>query len=145
VIGSIAASLYGNRLGQTIPHGLPVQAAHTARGSLGGALVAAQQLRHSGLAIPAHHLTDAAVGAFLHSFSGGLKVAGAIAFAGAVIAAVLLPARPGTAADADAPVGDGSPADALREPALAPIAAGAALLDEETVGACSLGASNPAG
>ena len=144
VIGSIAASLYSNRLSQTIPHGLPVQAAHTARGSLGGALIAAQHLGHSGLTIPAHHLTAAAVGAFLHSFTGSLQVAGAIAFAGAAIAAALLPSRPGTPRDAGAPIGDGAPADTVDDPALEPITEGAELLDAEPVGACSLGASNPA-
>src|SRR5437588_10618143 len=50
VIGSIAASLYGSRLGQTIPAGLPAAAARAARGSVGGALVAAQHLAHGGLA-----------------------------------------------------------------------------------------------
>jgi hypothetical protein len=144
VIGSIAASLYSNRLNQTIPHGLPVQVAHTARGSLGGALVAAQHLGHSGLTIPAHHLTAAAVGAFLHSFTGGLQVAAVIAFAGAVIAAVLLPSRPGTPQDTLAPIGDEAPTDALTEPALDPIPEAAPLLDAEPVGACALCASNPA-
>jgi hypothetical protein len=144
VIGSIAASLYSSRLDHTIPHGLPAQAAHTARGSLGGALIAAQHLGQSGLTIPAHHLTAAAVGAFLHSFTGSLQVASAIAFAGAVIAAALLPARPGTPRDAEAPVGDGAPADAVGESSLAPIPEGAAPLDAEPVGACSAGASNPA-
>ena len=94
VIGSVAASLYGNRLGLTIPPGLPAQAAHAARGSLGGALVAAQHLGRAGLVIPARRLTAAAVGAFLHSFNGSLQVAGAIAFGGAAMAAALLPSRP---------------------------------------------------
>jgi EmrB/QacA subfamily drug resistance transporter len=95
VVGSIAASLYGHRLGSTIPSGLPADAAHAANGSIGGALVAAQSLRHAGLAGPARDLTDAATGAFLHSFSGSLVVAGAIALAGALMAAILLPSRPG--------------------------------------------------
>jgi EmrB/QacA subfamily drug resistance transporter len=94
VIGSIAASLYSSRLGLTLPHGLPAQAAHAARGSLGGALVAAQHLSRSGLTIPAHRLTTSAVEAFLHSFHGSLRVAGAIAFGGAAMAAALLPSRP---------------------------------------------------
>ncbi|MBV8951188.1 MAG: MFS transporter, partial [Actinobacteria bacterium] len=112
VIGSIAASLYARRLGSTIPRGLPAQAASAAKGSLGGALVAAQALRNVGLAGPAHALTNAASGAFLHSFGGSLRVAGAIAFAGAVMAAALLPARPKAtvdavdAVDADAEVGE---------------------------------------
>jgi hypothetical protein len=94
VIGSIAASLYTNRLGQTIPRGIPLHAALAAKGSVGGALVAAQSLAHAGAAIPAHHLTTAAIGAFLHSFNGACLVAGAVAVGGAVMAAALLPSRP---------------------------------------------------
>jgi EmrB/QacA subfamily drug resistance transporter len=97
VIGSIAASLYGSRLGSTIPQHLPAQVAVAARGSVGGALVAAQHLARAGLALPAHNLSSAAVGAFLHSLAGGLQVAGAVAVGGAVMAAALLPARPGAA------------------------------------------------
>jgi hypothetical protein len=104
VIGSIAASLYGSRLGATIPHDLPPHAALAARGSLGGALVAAQNLARAGHAIPAQHLRIAAVGAFLHSL-GSLRIAGAIALGGAIMAAALLPSRPRvTAAVETAPV-----------------------------------------
>jgi EmrB/QacA subfamily drug resistance transporter len=100
VIGSVASSLYANHLGSTLPGGLPPDAAHAAKGSLGGALVAAQGLAHSGATAAAHSLDLAAVGAFLHGFSGSLRVAGAITLVGAVLAATWLPARP--AAD-DAP------------------------------------------
>jgi EmrB/QacA subfamily drug resistance transporter len=90
VIGSVAASLYGNRLGATIPHDIPLGAALAAKGSVGGALVAAQHLGSAGGALGA-----AAIGAFLHSFAGGLRVAGSVALSGAVMAAALLPSRPG--------------------------------------------------
>jgi EmrB/QacA subfamily drug resistance transporter len=89
VIGSIAASLYHSRLTATIPPHLPAQAIVAARGSVGGALVAAKSAGGAG-----HALANAAVGAFLHSVSGALKVAGAVALAGAVMATLLLPARP---------------------------------------------------
>jgi EmrB/QacA subfamily drug resistance transporter len=105
VIGSIAASLYGNRLGTTIPHDLPLHAALAAKGSVGGALVAATQLARSGLTAPAHHLTAAAIGAFLHSLAGGCRVAGAVALGGAVMAVALLPSRPTLTPEAlDAPL-----------------------------------------
>jgi EmrB/QacA subfamily drug resistance transporter len=94
VIGSVAASVYGSRLSATIPRGLPARAAAAAKGSVGGALVAAQGLERTGLGATAHHLASAAVGAFLHSLAGGCHVAGGIALFGAVIAAVLLPSRP---------------------------------------------------
>jgi hypothetical protein len=94
VIGSIASSLYRSRLAATIPHGLPAQATVAAKGSIGGALVAAQTLRAAGLAVPAHALSSAATGAFLHSMTGSFRVAGAIALGGALMAALLLPSRP---------------------------------------------------
>ena len=65
-----------------------------AKGSVGGALVAAKSLGAAGLAIPAHDLVTAAIGAFLHSLSGALRVAGGVALGGAIMAAALLPARP---------------------------------------------------
>jgi hypothetical protein len=114
VIGSVAASLYASRLGTTIPHGLPIQAALAAKGSVGGALVAAQGLGRAGLAIPAHNLSVAAIGAFLHSLQGGCTVAGVVALGGAIMAAALLPSRPGAARPRSEPVAD----EALR---LAPL------------------------
>jgi len=94
VIGSVAASLYEHRLGATLPPDLPAQATAAAKSSLGGALVAAQRLSDAGLAAPAHALADAAVGAYLHAFAVSLRVASAVALAGSVVAAVLLPSRP---------------------------------------------------
>ena len=94
VIGSIAASLYASHLGATLPHGIPLRDALAAKGSVGGALVAAQNLGRAGLVIPGHDLSVAAIGAFLHSFAGGCRVAGVVAAGGAVLAAALLPARP---------------------------------------------------
>src|SRR5438445_8139444 len=61
VVGSVAASLYANRLGATIPHGLPLQVALAAKSSVGGALGASQQLRLAGLALPAPALSTAAI------------------------------------------------------------------------------------
>ena len=94
VIGSVAASLYGDRLSSTLPRGLPAQAAAAAKGSVGSALIAAKSMGAAG-----HALTTSAVGAFEHSLSGALHVAGAVALLGAVMAALLLPARPRTSPD----------------------------------------------
>jgi EmrB/QacA subfamily drug resistance transporter len=94
VIGSIAASLYSTRLSATLPSGLPSAAAAAARGSVGGALVAAHTLATSGLASAGHALALSGVGAFLHSFTGALRVAGTVALAGSAFAAAFLPARP---------------------------------------------------
>ena len=95
VIGSVAASLYSSRLGSTLPRGLPAQATAAAKGSVGGALVAAKSMGAAG-----HALATSAVGAFEHSLSGALHVAGAVALLGAVMAALLLPARPRAHEDA---------------------------------------------
>jgi hypothetical protein len=95
VIGSIAASLYASSLEATLPLGLPSSAVAAARGSVGGALVAAQGLQQAGLPIPGQALASSAIDAFLHSFAWSLRVAGLVAFGGAVLAATLLPSRPG--------------------------------------------------
>lgn len=68
VIGSIAGSLFDDRLTSRLPRALSPAARHAAKGSLGGALVAAQHLAHAGLANAARALSDDAVGAFLHGF-----------------------------------------------------------------------------
>jgi EmrB/QacA subfamily drug resistance transporter len=96
VIGSIANSLYGHRLGTTLPPDLPSQATAAAKTSLGGALVAAQRLQEAGLTAAARDLAAAAVGAFIHAFSASLRVAAAVALGGSAVAALLLPSRPRT-------------------------------------------------
>jgi len=94
VIGSVAASLYTSRLAATLPAGLPARAITAARGSVGGAVIAAQQVSQTGYAQLGSRLKDAATLAFLHSFAGGCLVAGAVAAVGALVAIFLLPARP---------------------------------------------------
>jgi EmrB/QacA subfamily drug resistance transporter len=95
VIGSVAASLYASRLAATIPPDLPAQAVAAAKGSVGGALIAAQGLQQAGLPAAASGLSTSAIGAFLHSFSWSLRLAGVVAFGGALLAAAILPSRPG--------------------------------------------------
>jgi EmrB/QacA subfamily drug resistance transporter len=94
ITGSVAASLYTSRLDETLPQRLPARAVDAADGSVGGALVAAQQLQHAGLAGPAHQLSTAASDAFIHSLNGTYPILGAIALGGALMAAALLPSRP---------------------------------------------------
>jgi hypothetical protein len=99
VIGSVAASLYTSRLAATLPAGLPTRALTAARGSVGGAVIAAHDASRAGLPQLASRLKDAAVHAFLHSFTGGCLVAGGVAAAGALVAIFLLPARPSVPRD----------------------------------------------
>src|SRR5499426_161665 len=94
VIGSVAASLYTSRLTALLPPGLPTPAVTAARGSVGGAAIASQQLSHAGLAGPAQALHDASITAFLHSLTGASLVAAAVAAAGVLLVALWLPARP---------------------------------------------------
>jgi hypothetical protein len=94
VIGSIAASLYSARLAATVPSGLPTGAAAAAKGSVGGALVAAQTIAASGFTSAGRALAVAGLGAFLHSFAGALRVASVVALAGSAFAAAFLPSRP---------------------------------------------------
>jgi hypothetical protein len=94
VIGSVAASLYASRLTATLPPHLPQSAVSAAHGSVGGAVIASHVLGRLGLAGAAHDLAGAATQAFLHSLSGGCLVAAGVAVAGALVAALLLPARP---------------------------------------------------
>jgi predicted MFS family arabinose efflux permease len=90
VIGSVAASLYADRLDGALPPGLPPPIVEAAHGSIGGALAASEHLPPDA----AHRLADAASAAFVHSLSGGVLVASAIAAAGSLLAFTLLPARP---------------------------------------------------
>ena len=92
VIGSVFASIYTARL--ALPQGLPSEAAHAARESVGGAFIAAQRVADAGLGSAAAQLKDAASHAFFDGFAIGCLVAAGVALAGAVIAAVLLPAHP---------------------------------------------------
>ena len=94
VIGSIAASLYSSRLASTVPAHLPAPALSAAKESVGGAIVASHVLAKAGLEHSANALATSASGAFMHSLAGGTVVAASVAAAGAVMASLLLPARP---------------------------------------------------
>ncbi|HEY1990079.1 MAG TPA: MFS transporter [Acidimicrobiales bacterium] len=114
VIGSVAASLYASRLTSSLPTGLPSPALVAAKGSVGGAAVASQRLAQAGLGHLARQLQGAATQAFLHSFTGGCRVAGGVALGGAVFAAILLPARPTAPAPSTVPdIDPGSPVPSL--------------------------------
>ncbi|GAB3432910.1 MFS transporter [Flindersiella endophytica] len=107
VIGSVASSLYQNRLDSTLSTELPAPVVSAAEGSLGGALAASEALAQQGLVDGAQHLSDTATAAFLHSMEGGSLLAAGVALAGALMAGVLLPARPRASTDAVV-VGEGA-------------------------------------
>lgn len=93
VIGSIYASLYGSRLTARLPGGLPRAAATAAHQSVGAAYAVSRRLP-APLSATVHH---AATSAFLHGMDVGCLVAGGVAAAGAVLAALFLPAHPASA------------------------------------------------
>lgn len=88
VIGSVASSLYRSRLESVLPSDPAGREAYSAASrSFGAALQVSHSLADRGLA-------DAATSAYLHSMAGASLVAAGVAIAGAIVAAVLLPARP---------------------------------------------------
>src|SRR5262249_21657631 len=94
VIGSISASTYGNPLAGALPARLPEAAATAAKQSVGAAFVAADRLEGAGRAGLAQTLRDAAASAFFDGFEVACLVAAGVAVAGALLAALLIPAQP---------------------------------------------------
>jgi EmrB/QacA subfamily drug resistance transporter len=94
VIGSVATSLYTSRLVSQLPPGVSGRAVAGAKGSVGGAIIASQQLSRQGFSQAAHGLAHSATNAFLYSLAGGCRVVGAVTIVGAVVAMAFLPARP---------------------------------------------------
>jgi len=113
VIGSVFASLYASRLTASLPAQLPRSLAHAAHASVGAAFAVAHALSASGRTGAAEVVHHAASGAFIHGLSAGCLVAGGVALAGAVMAAILLPAQPLSTA-AGQPPGAGTEAAAAQ-------------------------------
>jgi predicted MFS family arabinose efflux permease len=111
IIGSVYASVYDSRLTAALPSALPAHLTRDAHDSAGAALAVADRLAstgHSSLAANIHH---AASHAFYGGFSAGCLVAAGVALAGAITAAVLLPAHPTLpAADLSQPTVSAQPA-----------------------------------
>jgi EmrB/QacA subfamily drug resistance transporter len=116
VIGSVYASVYGSRLTASVPAGVPGQVAALAHQSVGAAYAAAGALTGAGHPALGQALHLASTDAFLRGLTIGALVAGGVAAAGAIAAALFLPAHPGQAAlPAPAPPGDpGTSADPVQ-------------------------------
>jgi hypothetical protein len=103
VIGSVYASLYASRLTDALPAGLPARLSNAAHESVGAALIIADRAP----AAVGTRIHAAASSAFFDGLSAGCLVAAGVAAAGALMAAVLLPAQPlarGYAAEREAGV-----------------------------------------
>jgi len=94
VIGSVYASLYASRLATSLPATLPHALTNLVRQSVGAAFGVSGQLAAHGHPAAAAAVHQAATTAFDHGLSAGCVVAAAIALAGALLAAVFLPAQP---------------------------------------------------
>src|SRR6266404_4512021 len=94
IIGSVYASIYASRLTAALPSALPAHLARAAHDSAGAALGVAGRLASAGHASLAGNLHHAVSHAFFGGFSAGCLVAAGVALAGAITAAVLLPAHP---------------------------------------------------
>jgi EmrB/QacA subfamily drug resistance transporter len=116
VIGSVFASLYASRLTSTLPTALPRSLAHAAHSSVGAAFAVAHALAGAGRAGVGDGVHQAASGAFIHGLSAGCLVAGGVALAGAIMAAILLPAQPASSA-AGFPGAQDQPREAAPRPA----------------------------
>ena len=107
ILGSIGAAVYRGVLADTMPAGIPAEAAAVARDTLGGAMgVAAQQPGELGAA-----LVDAAREAFVQGMQLTVALSAVVAAGGAVMATVLLRAVPA-----------GAEAEAAEQPAPEPVA-----------------------
>jgi EmrB/QacA subfamily drug resistance transporter len=97
VIGSVFASVFATRLAELLEAmKVPASVIDTATSSMTAALIVAQRSGPDGAAI-----ADAARSAFVDGLSRGSLVAAGVALAGAVLAALLLPARHHPHHDAD--------------------------------------------
>jgi EmrB/QacA subfamily drug resistance transporter len=97
VIGSIYASLYGDKLLSALGSGVPAGLGDDAHRSVGAAFGVADRLQAGGQADLAQRVHDAASAAFFHGFGQACLVAAAVSLAGAVLAALLLPSDPDVA------------------------------------------------
>ena len=109
VIGSVLASIYGSQVGDFLP-GKAVSTGSAAeyKQSLGLALAAGKQ-------VPG--LSTTAIDAFMDGMHAGVLVAAAVAFVGALIAFIWLPARASYDALADAGTDSGADSKVSAEPA----------------------------
>jgi hypothetical protein len=111
IIGSVYASIYLSRLTAALPSALPAHLARAADDSAGAGLGVAGRLASTGHASLARSLHHAVSHAFFGGFSAGCLVAAGVALAGAITAAVLLPAHPALpTADVSEPTVNAQPA-----------------------------------
>ena len=80
ILGSIGTAIYRGEVAEALPAGIPEQAAHAARNTLGGALAIAQTLPGE--------LASAMVAVARTAFVDALQLVAAVAAVGAVVTAI---------------------------------------------------------
>jgi EmrB/QacA subfamily drug resistance transporter len=93
VIGSVYASLYVDALVK-LPAAVPAKVTAAAHDSIGGALIASHRLAAAGQTGAARAVRDVASSGFFDGMHAGCLVAAGVCAAGALFAALVLPARP---------------------------------------------------
>lgn len=103
VIGSVASSLYQDRLWEALHTAGPTDNAafSVASRSFGAAIQVSQNLTERGRPDLGQNLLHTATSAFIHSMSGACYVAAGVSLLGALLAVALLPARPRSGAHDD--------------------------------------------
>jgi EmrB/QacA subfamily drug resistance transporter len=101
IIGSAYASIYGSQLSSRLPAHLPQALARAAHSSVGAGLAIAERVDAGGAHALGAAIRDAVTTSFVRGLSLGCLVAGGVAAAGAVAAALLLPAHPTSSGDAE--------------------------------------------
>jgi EmrB/QacA subfamily drug resistance transporter len=94
VIGSVYNSLFSSHLSASLPAAMPAPAAQAAHSSIGAAFEVAHRSAAAGHAALGAQIHDIASSAFFSAWSGGCLVAAAVSAAGALMAALFLPAQP---------------------------------------------------
>ncbi|MDF2469974.1 multidrug resistance protein Stp [Rhodococcus erythropolis] len=95
IIGSVYASLYASSLASSdAAQNLPDHVRSAVEDSVGGAVIASEQLRTAGEHNAAQTISDVANHAFLDGLASGSYVAAAVTALGALVAAAFLPSRP---------------------------------------------------
>jgi EmrB/QacA subfamily drug resistance transporter len=94
VIGSVYTSVYGSRLTATMPAHVPGPVASIAHQSVGAAYAAAGKITALGHPVLGQALQHASTNAFLRGLTVASLAAGGVAAAGALLAAIFLPAQP---------------------------------------------------
>ena len=99
ILGSVFASIYRSKLAKTNLSSVPAEALRSARSSIGGAYIAAEQLTRAGEIQPGKLLLQSANRGFFDGYQTACLTAAVVTALGAVFALRYLPGQPVPALD----------------------------------------------